>query len=107
MKRIIDTASKAALSLGLTHTFAHIELCSTQNRTALFEASPRCGGGATASCVVPQVTGLDIPDCVIALCIGEHLTVSPMEPPRGCCYRFLTPLPESLSASRGLVQSST
>lgn len=91
LKAICETARKAIQALGITQGPAHVELCFTETGPKLFEIGARCGGGGTASTIVPFVSGIDMFKEICRIAVGK--IPSNLVPVRrnGCVYRFLTP----------------
>ncbi len=101
-EKLIQTICKSVLALGLDWTAAHVEICSKPDGFYLFEAAARSGGGATASTIIPYVTGVNYPDVMLQLCLGEKIDMTLATPPKSCIYRFLTPPSGPLESIEGI-----
>lgn len=99
---IASVAQKATSALGIDFGAAHVELCVTDSGPQMFELGARCGGGATASPIVPAVTGIQYFQELLKLHAGDE--PESLEPKRcdGVTYRFLTPDPGRLEAVHGV-----
>lgn len=87
-----DVAVKATQALGITVGAAHVELCMTNEGPKLFEIGARFGGGHIAEPIIRYVTGINFVHEVVRVLLGQQPgKLVPINPIRGCVYRFLMP----------------
>lgn len=91
IKNLTDLAMRAA---GIYEGVAHLEFIIGDNDTEeniwIIEMSSRVGGGHTFHPIASHVAGINYPESVAKLCLGEAI-IPNIKTYRGACYRFLDP----------------
>lgn len=91
LENLKDTVREAVKLVGITEGIAHVELCTTDQGSYVFELGARCGGGGTPHPICPWVSGVEELLEAVRLALGQPPKDLGPKWERGCVYRFLTP----------------
>ncbi len=91
IRKLTDLAMRA---VGIYEGVAHLEFIIGDNDTGeniwIIEMSSRVGGGHTFHPIASHVAGINYPESVAKLCLGEAI-IPNIKTYRGACYRFFDP----------------
>lgn len=86
--KIIDLASRAVLSVGITNGPAHVEIIVTAAGPKMVELGARMGGDCITTHLVPLSTGIDMVGATIDWALGNAPDIS-LKAKNGSAIRFL------------------
>jgi biotin carboxylase len=91
LENLKETVREAVRLVGIVEGVAHVELCTTDQGSYVFELGARCGGGGTPHPICPWVCGVEELVEAVRLALGQPPKNLEPKWERGCVYRFLTP----------------
>jgi biotin carboxylase len=105
IKRIRESASQVAVSLGMKNGPYHGEFLVNESGVFLVEAAHRGGGSGTSSHIVPAVSGVNILEKLVLVSLGYPVKIKP-EKNQACILKFLQFEPGPVKQIHGLTEAS-
>lgn len=104
LERTDRLIANAATALGLDNCAIHAEVIVSGDAIYLIEMGARPGGGHIFGQIVEAVSGINMPQALASILLGEEVDIQP-DVQRGAVYRFFAPQPGIFLGAEGVEEA--